>query len=251
MMREIDQYNVLLVDDEYYLRQSLRRRIEEEADDFRIVAEASDGREALKALDEHDIHVVFTDIRMPVMDGLALAEKIHESGRGILMVILTGYAEFEYARKALTYGVTDYLLKPVEPEELSNTLSALRVSLQKYYRLSDENEAGRLGAKESVHQAVRYMQEHYMEEIDIASLADSLGFNSAYLTRLFNRYVGETPLKYLTGLRITEAKKLLRDTTLSIADVGARVGYPDQFYFSKTFRKAVGVNPSAFRSEGR
>ena len=212
MMREIDHYNVLLVDDEYYLRQSLRRRIEEEADDFRIVAEASDGREALKALDEHDIHVVFTDIRMPVMDGLALAEKIHESGRGILMVILTGYAEFEYARKALTYGVTDYLLKPVEPEELSNTLSALRVSLQKYYRLSDENEAGRLGAKESVHQAVRYMQEHYMEEIDIASLADSLGFNSAYLTRLAANYAADNRAMTTVTLERADGRMIMHES---------------------------------------
>ena len=88
-----------------------------------------------------------------------------------------------------------------------------------------------------------------MEDIDIGSLADSLGFHSAYLTRLFNRYVGESPLKYLKNLRINEAKKLLRDSTLSIAETGARVGYPDQCHFSKTVRKITGMNPSAFRAQ--
>ncbi|MBO7711417.1 MAG: response regulator [Lachnospiraceae bacterium] len=246
-MKQIDHYHVLLVDDEHFLRQSLRRRFEEIADDFRIVAEASDGQEALRALKEHDIQVVITDIRMPVMDGLELAMKIRDRYPGILTVILSGYAEFEYARTAIQHGVAGYLLKPVSGEDLENTLAALRTRLQEMYELPDEASSSRLGARESVHKAIRYMQEHYMEDIDIGSLADSLGFHSAYLTRLFNRYVGETPLKYLTGIRIEEAKKLLRDSSLSIADVGERVGYPDQFHFSKTFRKATGMNPSAFR----
>lgn len=246
-MKQIDHYHVLLVDDEHFLRQSLRRRFEETADDFRIIAEASNGEEALRALEDHDIQVVITDIRMPVMDGLELAMKIREKHSGILTVILSGYAEFEYARTAIQHGVTDYLLKPVSAEDLAGTLATLRTRLQEMYELPDEAAASRLGAKESVHKAIRYMQDHYMEDIDIGTLADSLGFHSAYLTRLFNRYVGETPLKYLTGIRIEEAKKLLRDSSLSIADVGERVGYPDQFHFSKTFRKATGMNPSAFR----
>jgi len=248
-MKQIDHYQVLLVDDEHFLRQSLRRHFETSADDFRIVAEASNGQEALEALRQHTIQVVITDIRMPVMDGLTLASRIHELYPDILVVILSGYAEFEYARRAIRYGVTNYLLKPVSEEDLENTLSTLRSRLQTMYELPDENAASRLGSEESVRRAIRYMQEHYMEDIDISSLAEYLGFHSAYLTRLFNRYVGEAPLKHLTGIRIEEAKKLLRDTSLSIADVGTRVGYPDQFHFSRTFRKAVGMSPSAFRRE--
>ena len=246
-MKQIDYYQVLLVDDEHFLRQSLRRRFEETADDFRVVAEASNGQEALEAMKQHDIQVVITDIRMPVMDGLALAASIHEIYPDVRTVILSGYAEFEYARKAIRSGVTNYLLKPVSEEDLENTLAVLRMELKNLYELPDENAAGKLGAEESVRRAIRYMHEHYMEELDIGSLAESLGFHSAYLTRLFNRYAGETPLKYLTSLRIEAAKKLLRDSTLSIADVGERVGYPDQFHFSKTFRKTTGMNPSAFR----
>ena len=246
-MKQIDYYQVLLVDDEHFLRQSLRRRLEETAEDFRVVAEASNGLEALDAMKKHDIQVVITDIRMPDMDGLTLAADIHETYPDVRTVILSGYAEFDYAREALRSGVTNYLLKPVSEEDLENTLAMLRTSMKNLYELPDENAASRLGSEESVRKAIRYMHEHYMEELDIGSLADSLGFHSAYLTRLFNRYVGETPLKYLTGLRIEEAKKLLRDSTLSIADIGERVGYPDQFHFSKTFRKTTGMNPSAFR----
>ena len=91
------------------------------------------------------------------------------------------------------------------------------------------------------------MKEHYMESIDISTLADDLGFQSSYLTRLFGKHVGVTPLKYLTGIRIREAQRLLLDTSLPISEVGTRVGYSDQFHFSKTFRKATGMNPSAYR----
>ena len=89
-----------------------------------------------------------------------------------------------------------------------------------------------------------------MEDIDIGALADSMGFTPAYLTKLFSRYVGETPLKFLTGIRIHEAKRLLLESTLTIKEVGEHVGYPDQFHFSKTFRKYTDMNPSAYRKQG-
>ena len=92
-----------------------------------------------------------------------------------------------------------------------------------------------------------YIRSHYMDEVDFSELSSRLGFSSAYLTKLFNKYVGTTPLKYLTDIRIHEAKHLLLNTTLPIREVGEKVGYPDQFHFSKTFRKLTGMNPTAYR----
>ena len=240
---------ILLVDDEYYVRQSLLRRIRNlENEDFKVIGEAENGEEALDMLRKHDIQLVITDIRMPVMDGLDLTRKILEQYPHILTVILTGYADFEYARKALRYGAFDYLLKPVSEESLDNLLSRARTRLSELYELP-EDERNNMSGEEYVQLAIRYLNEHYMEDIDISLMASELGFHSAYLTRLFGRYAGVTPLKYLTNLRIQEAKRLLLDTSLPISVVGERVGYPDQFHFSKTFRKATGVNPSAFRKQ--
>ncbi len=247
--KKIQYYQVLLVDDEYYVRQSLLRRIRNlENEDFKVIGEAENGEEALDMLRKHDIQLVVTDIRMPVMDGLDLTRKILEQYPHILTVILTGYADFEYARKALRYGAFDYLLKPVSEESLDNLLSRARTRLSELYELP-EDEKNNMSGEEYVQLAIRYLNEHYMEDIDISLMASELGFHSAYLTRLFGRYAGVTPLKYLTNLRIQEAKRLLLDTSLPISVVGERVGYPDQFHFSKTFRKATGVNPSAFRKQ--
>ena len=246
-MRQISYYQVLLADDEFFVRKGLLRRFEEmQGDDFRVIAEAENGQDALSLLEKHDIQLVITDIRMPVMDGLELTRNIKERYPDLLTVILTGYPDFEYAQKALRYGAFDYLVKPVSEEALDNLLTRVRARLSLQYELPDEDGSARSG-EESVRLAIRYMKEHYMENIDISALADDLGFHSSYLTRLFGKYAGVTPLKYLTGIRIQEAQRLLLDTDLPICEVGERVGYPDQFHFSKTFRKATGMNPSAYR----
>ncbi len=240
-------YQVILVDDEFYIRQSLQRHFNNlDSEDFKVIAEAENGQEALVLLEQHTVQMVITDIRMPVMDGLELARRIHERYPHIITVILTGYADFEYAQKSLRYGAFDYLLKPVGEEALDDLLGRARTVLNDLYELPEEKRTS-LSGEESVQQAIRYMQEHYMEDIDIGVLASEMGFHSAYLTRLFGRYVGISPLKYLTNIRIQEAKRLLLDTSLPISAVGEQVGYPDQFHFSKTFRKATGENPSAFR----
>lgn len=248
-MIQINHFHILLVDDEYYLRQSLKRRIDELDNGFVVSKEAANGAEALEILRSENIQVVISDIRMPEMDGLELAQRIRELYPDIRVIILTGYADFAYAQEALRQGVADYLLKPVNSEDLESVLSRIRLQLEKIYRLPDDDSLSRHSAEESVQLAISYMQEHYTEDVDIGLLAESLGFTSAYLTKLFNRHVKVSPLKYLTELRIREAKRLLSDTDYSIGKVGELVGYPDQFHFSKTFRKATGVNPSAYRKE--
>lgn len=250
-MIKIDHYNVLIADDEYMIRQSLKRRITETDDSYRIAAECGDGREALKALEGGNIQVVFTDIRMPEMDGLELAGQIHEKYPEILTVILTGYADFSYAQEAIRHGVFDYLLKPVSDDKLTAILEKLALRLQQDYELpGDEGAAGR-STEEIVKQTRRYLSEHFREEIDIGALAADFGFSSAYLSKIFTKSQGESPMRYLTGIRMKEAKRLLATTDEPIARVGELSGYPDQFYFSRTFRKEAGENPTEYRKNSR
>jgi AraC-like DNA-binding protein len=94
---------------------------------------------------------------------------------------------------------------------------------------------------------LRYIRENFREEIDFGALACDLGFSSAYLSKIFTKNKGESPIRFLTSIRMKEAKRLLADTDESIARVGELCGYPDQFYFSRTFRKEVGENPTKYR----
>lgn len=237
----------MLVEDEFLLRQSLSRHIEALGPFYKVICQFPDGMAALDALQTEDIHIVITDIRMPVMDGLSLARNIHERYPHILTIVLSGYADFKYAQEALRQGVFDYLLKPVSREKLESSLEKASLLLEKHFQLEEDASLTGKDSQEIIDYVILYIRSHYMDDVDFSELSSRFGFSSAYLTKLFSKHVGNTPLKYLTDIRIQEAKHLLLNTNLPIREVGAKVGYPDQFHFSKTFRKLTGVNPTAYR----
>lgn len=106
-------YNVLLIDDEATVKRSLRKIIESKAAGFAVVGEAEDGEQGLRMIGELRPDMVITDIRMPVMDGLELAQALRGRGDGTELIIVSGYDHFQYAQQAMRYGVVDYLLKPL------------------------------------------------------------------------------------------------------------------------------------------
>ncbi|EPD90399.1 MULTISPECIES: response regulator [Paenibacillus] len=108
----------LLVDDEINILRNLQTVIPWEKHDIEVVALASNGVKALEMVQEHQPDLILSDIRMPLMDGIALLEQVNKLERDIQVILLTGFQEFEYARSALKYGAKDYILKPINYEEL-------------------------------------------------------------------------------------------------------------------------------------
>lgn len=129
---------VLLVDDEYYFRQALKATIPWEANGFVVCGEARDGEEALAQLEALAPDIALVDITMPVMDGLAFARAVRERQFPIRLIILTGHSEFDYARQAVSLGVGNYLLKPVDDDELLRTLLELSQQLDREERVRIE-----------------------------------------------------------------------------------------------------------------
>jgi two-component system response regulator YesN len=127
-------YRVLLVDDEFYVRAMLRRIISWEELEFEIVGEAENGEEALEKVEECVPDLVIADIEMPFIDGLELARRLNKTRPSLKILFLTCYDRFEYARKAIQYGVDDYLLKPILPDELTNALNSIREKLDAWKR---------------------------------------------------------------------------------------------------------------------
>jgi len=113
---------VVVVDDEPYLLRSIKQSIEETNGSFAVVGEALDGESALEVIRRTRPDVIFTDIRMPVLDGLELIEELRRAKEEVLPVILSGYQDFEYAKRALQIGVEDYLLKPINAKALGKLL---------------------------------------------------------------------------------------------------------------------------------
>jgi two-component system response regulator YesN len=128
---------LLIVEDQAFFRQGIRVMVESSSLGWEVVAEASNGKEAVKAIQEHKPDLILTDIRMPKMDGIQLIRYIHDNCLDCLTVILTGYKDFEYAQAALRYGAMDFLLKPCSEEMVELVLNAAYVKLRA--RLLEQN----------------------------------------------------------------------------------------------------------------
>lgn len=240
-----ETFRVLVADDERLIANNIAKNIERINPQFRVVGIAQDGAEALQLVEKLLPHVVFSDIKMPVIDGLALFATLSETQPEIRKVIISGYADFALVREAMQNKAFDYLLKPVNREDLRMVLERLADQLcsEKNAFSSEKQE----NAEKIVSTVQTYLKEHFAQAIDFSAIAGQYGFSGSYLTRIFHEKTGMTPQKYLIQYRIAYAKRLLADTKLSVQEVGTRVGYPDPFHFSKVFKQNVDVSPAQFR----
>ncbi len=124
-------FKVLIVDDESLIIESLKVSINWEKEGFQIIGSALNGLDALELIRETEPDIVFTDIRMPGISGIELIKKVTELNPEILFVIISGYAEFAYAQKALKYNTLGYCLKPFEEEEIVSVLVKAKSILNK------------------------------------------------------------------------------------------------------------------------
>ena len=125
----MDLYRIILVDDEEEVRKSIISKIDWTAVGFAVVGDAENGEDALEKIENLEPDVVLTDIRMPYMDGLTLAERIRQKYPSMKIVIFSGYDDFEYAKQAIKLNVTEYILKPVNVEELTAILKRIKTNL--------------------------------------------------------------------------------------------------------------------------
>jgi len=262
-------YNVLIADDEPRITAGMKVIIEWEELGFRVTDTALDGEEALEKIKGSDFNLVIADIRMPVLDGLQLIREIRALNPDIRVLIISGYDNFEYARKAIDYGVKGYLLKPIDREELMayvvkirneldserNINPAPRKSLQtsgiitEYADVNDNTDADynreevgdiKISGMES--RLKEYVNMHYFMDLSLKSLAAVFYLNPVYLGRLFKQTLGESFSDYLNKVRIAEAKKMINGGNEKIYSVIAKVGYKNHEHFYRQFKKYEGIS---------
>ena len=237
---------VVIVEDEILMRTGLEIILAKAGRKYQVIGSYADGAEAVEKLLNSDADVVMTDIRMPRMDGLALVKKLHDLEIKIPSIIISGYNDFEYARAALRYGVDDFLLKPVDPEELFKCLD--RIHSMKYgaiegQGLENENENTRI-----VREVKKIIENEYVRELAVTDIAKSVYLHPNYLSRLFKKETGISMTDYLIYVRMSKAKELLRGSLdLKIYEVASKVGYSDSVFFTKLFRRIVGKTPKEYR----
>lgn len=215
-----------------------------------MIGEANNGVTTLEEVEKKKPDVLFTDIRMPGLNGIELLEEIKKKKLDTKVVLISGYAEFEYAQKALQLKAYDYLLKPIEQEQLNKVLERIKKDF-----MTDENLEGEIResvSKEEVsptiiHQIVGEIQDKYTENITLTDLAEKYGISISHLSSLIKNELKLPFSEYITARRMQKAKELLKDESLSIAQVAEQTGYNDYFYFTRVFKKSTGISPSKYR----
>lgn len=243
------KYTVLVVDDESLIARNIKRSIEKGNPNFEVIGMCSTGTEALEFIESNPPQVVFTDIRMPKMDGLELVKNISAKYPFITCVIVSGYNDFEYAKTAMECNVKYYILKPINRDELGKCLSRIENTiLSKYPGLEntiDNNST--LSSEEIVELIKTYIHENYKSVVDFGEMAKNLGFSQPYLTKVFSKHVEKNPSTYLKEYRVSIAKQLLADKSNSLSTISEQTGFFDQFHLSKSFKAVTGMSPSEYR----
>jgi len=245
--------HVIVAEDEPLLLKTLVDQIQRADELFHVVFAARDGESALRYFQNVQVpDMIVTDITMPVMDGIELINTVERDYPEVKKIIISGFSEFEYARQALKMNVIDYLLKPVKKQELENLLSKLKMMLEsERTALKAPNPlANRQYSPEDIVNAVaEFIKANYSRELSLEDIAKQFNINAPHLSKIFLKYAGEAPSKYIMSLRINEAKHLLSwKKELSVKEVGEAVGYPDPFYFSRIFKQWTGLAPTEYRN---
>ena len=238
-----------IADDEIWIVLGLTKLLQRSDFDINVIGTANNGLTAREEIEALKPEIVFTDIRMPGMTGLELLQSIHESSPDTEIVIISGYAEFEYAQQAVKLHAYDYLLKPIKEEELKRVLDNFQAHQQEKADSKDSVTAtDSMGRRDStIDRVVADIRNHYTEDITLTHLADKYNISTGRLSTMIKEELQMNYSDYIASLRIQRAKELLQNEVLSIQEIAEQVGYNDYFYFTKVFKKVQGISPSKYR----
>lgn len=344
---------VLIADDRASVCDGLKKLVPWNQLGAEIVGDARNGQEAFDIACKQHPDVIITDIRMPIMDGLSLIREIHAIMPDTVIIVLSAYDDFSYAQSALRFGVTEYILKPIDrikidqlTDKMSEIESKIRYrnsfynliygsdmhrkvdsllrngdredvldflehalansdagsfglakelclklisvlfeaieesdfnpqlfsvskeeSLKEFIQIKTKDELRRyverlyIGSieiiqnKKNLHRDTtiellrKYIQQNYMDpNLSVSSIANRVGLSPNYTSILFRQMTGENMTTYITTLRITKARELFRDPSLTINGIAKLVGYNDPHYFARVFKTLEGLTPSQYRN---
>lgn len=237
---------LMIADDEDTIRKGVAKYIQLHSDRFDKIYEAENGQQTFDMILQYRPDIILLDVQMPLKSGIDVLKDASKAGIHPITVMLSGYDEFKYAQQAMRYGAREYLLKPVRAADILECLNRLadenfgREKLE--YSMDSDNQSNRF-----VREAKEYMQEHYAEEISLQQVADQIGISGAYLSTMFSQNMNCKFIDYLNQVRIERACVYLEQNMFKTYEIAYRVGFNDEKYFSKVFKKVKGISPKEYR----
>lgn len=252
-------HKVILVDDEPVVLDGLSRAVRWAELSCVVSGTAADGLAALDLVRSERPDIVVCDIRMPKLDGLAFIERAREANPAIRFIILTGYRQFEYARRAVDLGVCRFLLKPTDVAEVEAAVRDAGEALRAGRAGVPAPEAGVPGAGSSgpalpdaagagplARAALDLVANGFRRDLGLEDAASALGVSPWHLSKVVNRELGLSFPDLVNGARLREAARLLGSSTMKVFEVADAVGFRDLARFSRLFKAAYGATPSDY-----
>ncbi len=241
-------YRVMLIDDEESARKLMRASINWESLDMEVVGEAASGIEAINVIDDMKPDIAFVDISMPFMNGIEFTEVATKRYPNLIIIIMTAFDQFEYARKCVSLPVFEYMLKPIIRSEVTEVLEKVKKKLDERSDKDDNQEAEPVFEMEasSIEQIKKYIESNYTDsKLNLTSVAQTFGFSASYLSRKFKQETGKNFVEFLTECRMNAAMKLAL-TNMKMFNASNEVGIPDPNYFGRCFKKYTGMSYSEY-----
>lgn len=254
--------NLLVADDEFLIRNGIVS-LDWKSIGIAKVLMAFNGLEAKELVDQGVVDILISDIKMPGMSGLELADYIYKNEKPVKVILLTGFGEFEYAKQAIRSHVFDYILKPIVPDGLLESVRHAMQELKKEKntaniinefrekQASDTLESRVLGSfrklDQQAEEIVKYMANHYEEDLSLPMLAELYHFSPVYLSRYIKKETGYSFVDLLMCIRLLHALKMLEEEQTRVQMVCDRSGFKDQRYFSQIFKKMIGCKPIEYK----
>lgn len=239
-------YKIVVADDETVIRDGLIHLFPWENLGFTVAADFSNGSEIMEYLKKHDdIHVILTDIRMPIMDGIEVAKAM--SSRNIKVIFFSSYEDFAYARSAIKHNVFDYLLKPVKYQELVECFERLKEVLDREFAPAKvPNEQVMETKQNPMPKVLAYIEEH-ISDCSLEEAARTVYLSPKYLSVLFKENQGISFSDHVQNKKMKKACELLKDPVTKLYQIASLIGYENPKNFSRAFKSYYEITPQEYR----
>ena len=250
-------YKLLIVEDEVMIRQGLICAVNWKALGITEIQEASNGADGIEKVKSFQPDIVITDICMPVITGLELIKQTLAEYHYI-PIIISGYSDFEYAQTAIEFGVTAFLLKPIDFDKLQEAVEKAKLELYKQNLLEDYSTsrqdfihtsyipAQSRGYSDIVQGMLDFVSPSYSEKITLGIIAQHLHYSENFILRKFKDEMQMNFSEYLARYRISKAIEMLRTTERKLSEIAEICGFSEYKYFRNVFARYVGCTPKEF-----
>ena len=221
--------NAIIADDEPAAAAIITYFLQAEEIPVKIVGTASDGAKAIELINELKPDLAFLDIHMPLRTGF----EVMMQARQTKFIIITAHESFQNAQQALRLGAKDILLKPVDKNQLLQSIM---------HAIGWKFTPNRL-----VNSLLAYIHKHSQEKVSLEDLSATFHVTVSHMSRTFKRYAGVSIGNYINTIRINNAKEMLLDPDMTIQEIAGRSGYESLNNFYKYFKAETGQTPAMFR----